>query len=718
MANDSKVKSKLREKFRDVTLDRLRSLNHGILELEKGNREDALINQIMREIHTLKGESRMMGFSEINLISHKIEDLLKALQTREFQFVSGETDLLFESLDSIAQLVQKKSEDEMPVDVHNLTGKLISFTEGKSAGEPSAPSPPRTEEPEGTKGTAFLFTGEEESIRVGIDKLDRLSETSGDLFINQIRYHNFPIVLRDIRDQFREFLDARKGKAIADELQQFLKMLNDILKDFQDETMKMDHTVSVLQEQVREVRLLPISTLFDLFPRTVRDLAKEFAKEINLNIQGGSIELDKMILDRMKDPMIHLIRNSIDHGIEPSEERVKLGKSAAGTILLNSRSEGDRIAIEVIDDGRGIDPQQIIQSAVKKRLLKQEEADSLSDRDALSLIFHPGFSTKEIITDLSGRGVGLDVVKENIEAMEGSVEVQSETGKGTKFVLRLPPSLNITKVLLLSLNGSLFAIPSSVVVEVIKISLSDIHTVEGQKVIHFRGWTVPVFNLREVLNLDTASGETIQGKLPAMIVELAQERIAFLADRIISEREIAVKPLGEFLGGVNNLAGATILEKGELAFLLHVPDLFESSRFRQRPTIEIKRPGEETTGAKAHILIVEDSLITREMEKSILLSYGYEVDESEDGLQALDRLREKHYDLIITDIEMPNMDGFELTRRIRSDENLCPIPIIIVSTRSSSEDRRQGVEAGADAYMVKSEFQHEKLIEIIKRLIR
>jgi len=717
MTNESKVKTKLREKFRDVTLDRLRALNHGILELEKGVREETLVNQIMREIHTLKGESRMMGFSDINLISHKVEDLLKSLQSRDFLFQSGESDLLFESLDSIGQLVQKKSDDETPVNVSALTNKLDSYSKGEELEHPAKPSI-GPEEPEAVRSTPFLFSGEEESIRVGIDKLDRLSETAGDLFINQIRYHNFPIVLRDIRNQLRDFFDARKGSQIVEDLQPFLKKLNDILKDFQDETMKMDHTVSVLQDQIREVRLLPVSTLFDLFPRTVRDLAKEFSKEINFQVQGGSIELDKMILDRMKDPMIHLIRNSIDHGIEPPEERIRAGKPPAGKILLTSRSEGDRIAIEVMDDGRGINPQEILQSAIRKRLVKQSEADALSERDIFSLIFHPGFSTKEIITDLSGRGVGLDVVKENIEAMEGSVEVQSEVGKGTRFTLRLPPSLNITKVLLLSLDGSLFAIPSSVVVEVIKVSLSETHTVEGQRVIHFRGWTVPVFELADTLNLKTRPGLSQQDKVPAMIVELAQERIAFVADRIISEREIAVKPLGDFLGGVHNLAGATILEKGELAFLLHVPDLFESSKSRQLPVAGVEKIGDEEAAAQSTILIVEDSLITREMEKSILLSYGYAVGEAEDGLQALELLREKSYDLVITDIEMPNMDGFELTRKIRENERFHSVPIIIVSTRSSSEDRRQGVEAGADAYVVKSEFQHEKLIEIIKRLIR
>lgn len=718
MTNESKVKTKLREKFRDVTLDRLRVLNHGILELEKGIREETLINQIMREIHTLKGESRMMGFSNINLISHKVEDLLKSLQSRDFRFQSGESDLLFESLDSIGQLVQEKTDDETPVNVSALTNKLDSYSKGEELEHPVRKSSLGPEGPEPVRSTPFLFSGEEESIRVGIDKLDRLSETAGDLFINQIRYHNFPIVLRDIRNQLREFFDIRKGSQIVEDLQPFLKKLNDILKDFQDETMKMDHTVSVLQDQIREVRLLPVSTLFDLFPRTVRDLAKEFSKEINFQMQGGSIELDKMILDRMKDPMIHLIRNSIDHGIEPPEERVRAGKPPAGKILLTSRSEGDRIAIEVIDDGRGINPQEILQSAARKRLVKQSEADALSERDILSLIFHPGFSTKEIITDLSGRGVGLDVVKENIEAMEGSVEVQSELGKGTRFTLRLPPSLNITKVLLLSLNGSLFAIPSSVVVEVIKISLSETHSVEGQRVIHFRGWTVPIFELADTLNLKTRSGFSQQDKVPAMIVELAQERIAFVADRIISEREIAVKPLGEFLGGVHNLAGATILEKGELAFLLHVPDLFESSKSRQLPAAGAEIIGDEESITQSTILIVEDSLITREMEKSILLSYGYIVDEAEDGIQALELLRKNSYDLVITDIEMPNMDGFQLTRKIRANEKFQSVPIIIVSTRSSSEDRRQGVEAGADAYVVKSEFQHEKLIEIIQRLIR
>ncbi|MDD5224210.1 MAG: hybrid sensor histidine kinase/response regulator [bacterium] len=710
------ARGKLLDKFRDITLDRLRILNQGLLDIEKGSRDENLINQLMREIHTLKGESRMMGFSDVNLITHKIEDLLKSLQLREFRFQPQETDILFEALDAVGRLVQKKlGEGKKSVDLLNLTNKLTAAADGKNL-EPQAPgSAPETP---GAKPSSLLLSQAEESIRVGIEKLDQLSNVSGDIFINQIRNHNLVSSLRNLKNLFRECLESASGTVSVDEFKKLQKELNQISKEFQDETMKMDYAVSVLQDQVREVRLLPISTLFDLFPRMVRDLAKEFGKEIELETQGGTAELDKIMLDRIKDPLIHLIRNSIDHGVEPPEERIRAGKPRTGKILLSASTEGDHIIIEIEDNGQGINPEGIIASAVKKRFLTpaQAEAGALNQRDIFALLFTPGFSTKDVITDLSGRGVGLDVVKQNIEAMEGSVEIQSEIGKGTKFTLRLPPRLNIIKVLLLSLRESLFAIPSSAAVEVLKVLPSDTLSVEGQKVIRFRGATIPIFHLDDILYPNAQARPNGKTKWPVVIIESAREKLALVADRIISEREIAVKPLGKFLGEVRNLAGATLLEKGELALFLHVPDLFESVHARQR----VSPAAEETeTAARAgRILVVEDSLITREMEKSVLLSYGYEVQEAEDGLQALTRLGEEAFDLVITDVEMPNLNGFDLTEKIRADARTRSLPVIIVTTRSSPEDRRRGVEVGADAYIVKSEFQHEKLVEIIQRLIQ
>jgi chemotaxis protein histidine kinase CheA/CheY-like chemotaxis protein len=708
------ARGKLLDKFRDITLDRLRILNQGLLDIEKGSRDENLINQLMREIHTLKGESRMMGFSDVNLITHKIEDLLKSVQLREFQFRLQETDILFEALDAIGRLVQKKlGEGKKSVDLLGLTNKLTAAAEGKDL---ESPAPVPASETPGAKPSSLLLSQVEESIRVGIEKLDQLSNVSGDIFINQIRNHNLVSSLRNLKNLFRECLESATGTVSTEEFKKLQKELNQISKEFQDETMKMDYAVSILQDQVREVRLLPISTLFDLFPRMVRDLTKEFGKEIELDTQGGTAELDKIMLDRIKDPLIHLIRNSIDHGVEPPDDRIRVGKPRMGKILLSASTEGDHIIIEIEDNGRGINPEGIIASAVKKRFLTQAEAGALNQRDIFALLFTPGFSTKEVITDLSGRGVGLDVVKQNIEAMEGSVEIQSEIGKGTKFTLRLPPRLNIIKVLLLSLRESLFAIPSSAAVEVLKVPPSDTLSVEGQKVIRFRGATVPIFHLDDILYPNSPARPNGKGKWPVVIIESAREKLALVADRIISEREIAVKPLGKFLGEVRNLAGATLLEKGELALFLHVPDLFESVHARQRIT-----PAAEKTEAAprpGRILVVEDSLITREMEKSVLLSYGYEVQEAEDGLQALTRLREETFDLVITDLEMPNLNGFDLTEKIRADARTRSLPVIIVTTRSSPEDRRRGVEVGADAYIVKSEFHHEKLVEIIQRLIQ
>jgi len=466
---------------------------------------------------------------------------------------------------------------------------------------------------------------------------------------------------------------------------------------------------------VREIRLLPLSTLFEPYPRVVRDLTKERQKEVDLRIYGENTLVDKRILSAIKDPLIHLIRNAIDHGIETPEERIKIGKPKKGMIKLIARERGDKVVIEVEDDGGGMDPKMIREEAINKGMMKKEDTLALTEEASLNLIFFSGFSTKEITTELSGRGVGLDVVKQNIEATGGSVTVSSTVDKGTTFTLRVPLTLTIIRALVFEAGDETFAIPATSIEEAVKITPDEIQTVEGKEAIRFRDKTIPLVRFPALLNLE--GGRIFNNKkAPVIIVNYAEEHIGFLVNSLLGEKEITIKPLGEFLKGLENLAGFTISEDGSVMPLVHVPDLFASAKSLSLGVPKVE-PAPKEPARHRRILIVEDSFITRDMERSLLESFGYEVSEAGDGVEALERLREKPFDLIIADLQMPNMDGFELTRRLKSDEKYRDIPIVIVTTLASKEDKIKGLEAGADVYITKSEFRQEDLLDTIERLI-
>jgi chemotaxis protein histidine kinase CheA len=469
---------------------------------------------------------------------------------------------------------------------------------------------------------------------------------------------------------------------------------------------------------MKKIKLLPLSAIFDGFPRMVRDIASQKGKEVNLLISGEETELDKKVLDGIKASLIHILRNCIDHGIEGPDARVAFGKQRHGTIKVSAYHEADNVVITVEDDGRGIDIDQIKQTALKKRLVSREDLEGMADKDILNIVFMNGYSTSPVVTDVSGRGIGLDIVRRDIANLRGRVILDTRHNKGTKFMLVLPLTIAIIQVLLVEVQNMTFALPMLPIIESVKMNMDDVSTVEGRMAIHFREHTVPLVRLDEVLELPPTGEEVGKARKEMMVVIATSldSRVGFIVDEIVGEAEVFIKSLGRHLGKVKNVSGAIIMPTGEVVVVLDIADLIIHSALNLPPVAGKKRaPGLKRK--EKRILVVEDAFSTRELEKTILETHGYLVDTAVDGLDALDRVTGAHYDLIVSDIEMPRMDGFELCRTLKKKEGYTDIPFVMVTALQKEEDRRRGMEVGAAAYIVKSTFEQMNLLDTIERLV-
>ncbi len=769
------------QKFQEEATEYLQRLNEGVITLEGDPKNRELIEQMLRDAHTLKGSSRMVGLLDISDVAHRLEDIMVKIRDGEMEFDPSMSDAFFEALDAIVFLKDNAGTDVSgQLDVPALLERLSAVAAGTPSGgesasaapteagqapasqtesahaaepEPAPEAPPSHEAPApvrevGAKeqpGAAQSHAEEklqartQQTVRIRTEQVDRLLNLVSEVVIAQIKAEQHARDLRiaqslatDVYQTWRRVraslsLEADAAFAgVDDDLRMIDELVNDLrqrmtqmLKEYSDDVSRASTVVADLQEHSMAIRMLPVSTVFNAFPRAVRDLARQFKKDVELVMEGGDTELDKKVLEEINDPLIHIMRNAVDHGIEPVERRRELGKPEKGTIKLAARQEGDHIVIEISDDGAGIDPAAVKAAAIRKGYLTESEAKSMSDREATYLIFEAGFSTSPIITEISGRGVGMDVVREFIvDKLKGSLDVESEPGRGTTFRLTIPLTLAIIRALLVRVSGQVFAIPTSSIEETLRIDPAEVIKVEGREVIRRQRRTIPLVHLRDVLGLE-ASEDSEAGKLPVVTIGFSGHRMGFLVDAFVGEQQIVIKTLGSHLKHVDNVAGVTILGAGEVVPILNVPDLMANARRmtgRAGGRTAVKR--EKDQGPR-RVLICEDSFTTRELERSIFEAAGYVVETATDGAAGLAKLREGlKVDAVVTDVQMPNMTGFELTRAIKSDEALKEIPVIIVTSLEREEEKAEGIEAGADAYITKSVFNQDTLLDTVERLIR
>lgn len=568
------------------------------------------------------------------------------------------------------------------------------------------------------------------TLRIRLEKLDRLIKTVGELITEQMQAQQNIPTLRKILSDFRRLIRSLQDnlyrhqresasamidpheEEIIQSAQQILDAMESFSKLHRDSLANFDLLINDMQNSVMTMRMIALSTIFDAYPRAVRDLAKNLGKEIELLIEGRETELDRKMVEKLNEPLIHLIRNAIDHGIEPPEVRRRLGKPEKGLLKIAARNEGTSIAIEIADDGHGIDFEKIRRKALAKGLIQHEsDFQRMSENDIINLIFLPGFSTADFITDISGRGYGMDVVKQGVENLKGYLSVYTKPGRGTVFTVHLPLTLTSLRAMFVRAGIAQLAFPIASVSETLKIQKTELIEVVRKKAIRLRNQLIPVIQLNDILQI--SPGETADADEYFVIIAHANgERAGFIVDDIVDEKEIIVKPIPKHFHRLKLISSATIAGHNEVIFVLHVPHLIES--IKEAPITE--RPKAERKTAQS-ILVVDDSLNTREVEKTILQAYGYEVDTAKDGLEALDKMKRRAYDLIVTDLEMPVMDGFTLTSRIREEKDFRQIPVVIVTSRDSAEDKRRGIEVGANAYIVKGSFDQTNLIDTVESLI-
>ncbi len=747
-------------KFQEEATEYLQRLNEGVITLEgdPGNRE--LIDQMLRDAHTLKGSARMVGLIEISDVAHRLEDIMVKVREGEMQYVPKMSDSFFEALDMIVFLSENAGKEVGDdIDLGGLLDRLGVIADAAveatpvaaaSADEPHVvadvteePVPGRQIKAPAVPKKAIhdeekLQTRVQNTVRVRTEQVDRLLNLVSEVVISQIKDEQRARDLRSLQALSNESqqmwvrvrtLAANLKSESSGSLQEEIEALDELLseqrrrlgtltKDYTDDTSRSSSVVADLQEQSMSLRMLPVSTVFNTFPRSVRDLAKQFNKDVELEIEGGDTELDKKVLEEINDPLIHIMRNAVDHGIESVADRVAAGKPEKGTIHLAARQEGDHIIVEISDDGAGIDPEKVRAAAVRKGYISQSEASSMSDREARYLIFEAGFSTSAIITEISGRGVGMDVVREFVvEKLKGSLDVQSELGKGTVFRLTIPLTLAIIRALLVRVSGQMFALPTASIEETLRIEPAEVIKVEGREVIRRQRRTIPLVRMRDVLGLPKVP---IEGKkLPMVTVGFSGHRMGFLVDAFAGEQQIVIKTLGTHLRRVDNVAGVTILGAGEVVPILNVPDLMHHARQLAGMRVRHEAVVPNAEAGPKRILICEDSFTTRELERSIFEAAGYDVETATDGAMGFAKLREGlKVDAVVTDVQMPNMTGFQLTRAIKGDELLKTIPVVIVTSLEREEEKAEGIEAGADAYITKSVFNQDTLIDTVERLIR
>jgi len=435
-------------------------------------------------------------------------------------------------------------------------------------------------------------------------------------------------------------------------------------------------------------------------------------------VEGGQAQLDKKIIEELKDPLMHLLRNALDHGVEKPDERLRAGKRPAGLLRLSAAQKSSSVVIEIEDDGAGIDLERVRSLALRRGFVTEAELPEMTDQQILGLIFRPGFSTKGMITDLSGRGVGLDVVLTNIERLKGTITVNSEPGRGSVFSIRLPITLATAQALLVRVSGETFAIPLAAVELIAEVGLDQVTAIEAREAILIEGQPTALVRLNEILQLPGESSHLeAGGKAPIVLLGSTEERVAFLVDELLGEHEVVVKGLGAPLRRVRNVSGATIAGDGAVVLILNVFDLIKASQKVRGLWLADKRRVEAGRRGAARVLVVDDSVTTRLLEKGILESNGFDVTLAVDGLDALEKLADGGFELVVSDVEMPRMNGFELTRQLRRDDAHRDLPVILVTSLSSDEDRKAGVEAGADAYIVKGAFDQGNLIATIRQLL-
>ncbi len=756
------------EDFLVEAFELVEQLDQDLVELDTRPEDLELLNSIFRVAHTIKGSSSFLSFDVLTKLTHHMEDVLNKARKGELKLNEEIMDVVLESIDMMKTLLHciRDNGDDTTIgmDLADIIGRLEAVSEGKeipelsediqesseveetpkeevkeeskeeeissedysamsddeveaeierllsekkaeakkkkqakNAAEPEKKQPtkaaPVTKKttnaaPPAKKHASTL----EQTIRVEVSRLDHLMNLIGELVLGKNRLLK---IYDDVEERY-------EGEKFLEELNQVVSAISLVTTDLQIAVMK--------------TRMLPIAKVFNKFPRMVRDLSRELGKGIELKISGEDTELDKSIVEEIGDPLVHIIRNSCDHGIEDGDTREQRGKNRTGLIELKAYNEGNSIVIEITDDGNGLDADMLRVKCIEKGLISEREADAMGDKEAFALIFKPGFSTAEKLTNVSGRGVGMDVVKTNIEKLNGIIDIDSEIGKGTVIKMKIPLTLAIIQALLVGAQEEYYAIPLASVSETVRISLDEIYTVEGRNVLRLRDEVLSLVRLSDIFGVKQVyeAGEHTY----VVVIGLAESKLGLIVDTLVGQEETVIKSMGDYLQGINGIAGATIRGDGGVTLIVDIASLMDMAkglkvniRESMQSQNKVKTKPEDYT-----VLIVDDSKMDRTIMKKSIDPIGIKIIEASNGQEALNTLKsgEHDIDIMLIDIEMPRMDGYTLASEIRKYSRYKNLPLIAVTSRTSKADRLRGVESGMTEYITKP-YSPEYLENVVRK---
>ncbi len=792
----------LRSLYEVASAEHLTAIEEGLLQLEKKPTDLSPLPMLLREAHSLKGDSRMLGVEDAEAIVHQMEEILMAIDRQELAITPLLCDVLYQGLDAVKKIaheavtgeptglqlfeviaVLQAANSKVPsstaiteTNFAELGGQPVSDWLAVTPTVPAADFAPiptddyifssnlalddylsipnssifdigdvlerqnlvagLSELPEGlgesfdedtwaegskmpavpAEPVAEVF--EINTIRVATNRLERLMIQADELAVAKLRvvqHHEDLLNLYRLWEEWQRLVPIEDPRS-----QPFSNLLNQMRLTSGEDTARLESVANDLENGIRQIRMLPLQTVFALFPRMVRDLARQQHKEIDFAIEGGDVLADKQILESLKDPLTHILRNAIDHGIETLAERSTKAKTAR--LTLQGLQRGNQIEIIITDDGRGLDLEAIRATAIRRGLYTSAELDQMNHEQIQSLIFVAGFSTRTAVTELSGRGVGMDVVRANIEKLKGSIRIESVPGQGCTFRLLLNNSLATVDALIVQVNHQPFALALDAIETMQFIDREDIFTLDGKLTVHWQERGVSVAWLADLLELpiippdSTLSLSQVSTKIPCVFIKIDGEYLGILVDELLEQQQIVVKALNQLLQNVRNLSGASILGNGEICMVLNPADLFSAAGGRAVST-ERSAILMMDTIAPPHILLVEDSIPIRTQVKRILEGAGYIVTTAVDGLDGFNKLQISEFAAVVSDVEMPNMTGLELTSRLRELPEYGDLPVILVTTLAKPADQQRGFDAGATAYLTKGNFDQSLLINTLRSLV-
>jgi chemosensory pili system protein ChpA (sensor histidine kinase/response regulator) len=829
--------------------DHLQNLNKGLLSLEKNPADTAMIDELFRAAHTLKGSAAMMGFQGISDVAHKSEDMLGQFRSGTIPICKESLNFLFDSVDAVKLMVDSvaANEPEDQLVVESITRAYRDTLENfqktiPSAGSAPTPQPlqkdeldmawerafeveplveaeekpravtpakvpaPKAAAPTPTPAQAPSLSPspsastlkqeieeakrqgilekrgigrratdttelEKQFIRVNVERLDNLMNLVGEMIVSRNRLsHQVDFIkslreelafsqgrlLREIKkfeekyeytlsvtgpgadpqqeeqssdfnelefDRYDDFnLLSRKLTEITNDTNEIMNELAAFFDSFELDTGRMATITSNLQDEITLARMVEVDKLYQMFQRPVRDLAQEENKLVNMVVSGGETKIDKTIFEIISDPLMHMIRNAVSHGLEPEAERKALGKDTTGLLILKARHEGNSIIIEIEDDGRGMDPAVLKQTAVDKGFITASDAYTLSDTEAINLIFNPGFSTAASVGKVSGRGVGMDVVANHLLRINGRIDIKTEKNVGTKFIIRLPLTLAIAQALIVKLKDQEIAVPMNLVEETTRFSYKDIQTAAGEQMVNLRGSMLRLLKLNEMLGVGKFPMQDESFRQPTLILGTADKRLALMVEDITGREEIVVKSLGDYLKGLKLFSGATLSGEGNVRLILNIASFFgEESLVASKASIGIAKAAPVAEAEEAtripRILVVDDSISIRKYVQRFLDRTGYEVEVAPDGMEALNIMGRIKFDAVVTDLEMPVMHGYDLMAEMKKSPEFMNIPVIVLTSRAGDKHRQKAMEMGAQGYLVKP-FEEQEMLEALKKLLR